>query len=278
MPKSFNELTFSDDWMFQKVMQNPQICAELVERLLHINVDHVEYPELEKAIAPYYTSKGVRLDVYLKDSNKVIDIECQANLKPALGKRTRYYQSMIDIDNLMKGEEYENLKESYILFICKNDPFKDEKENHFGLPCYTFRNICAENSTVNLDDKTIKVIYNASAYEKEEDPLIKDFLHFIYTGEPGKDDLSNRLSRLVENCKENENLRSDYLAVNLHDYDIRYEALKEGEEIGAQKKAVEAAIISIKEFHASPEDAAQKMGAPLDLVLEGLQKDKKGSC
>ena len=278
MPKSFNELTFSDDWMFQKVMQNPQICAELVERLLHINVDHVEYPELEKAIAPYYTSKGVRLDVYLKDSNKVIDIECQANLKPALGKRTRYYQSMIDIDNLMKGEEYENLKESYILFICKNDPFKDEKENHFGLPCYTFRNICAENSTVNLDDKTIKVIYNASAYEKEEDPLIKDFLHFIYTGEPGKDDLSNRLSRLVENCKENENLRSDYLAVNLHDHDIRYEALKEGEEIGAQKKAVEAAIISIKEFHASPEDAAQKMGAPLDLVLEGLQKDKKGSC
>ena len=99
MPKSFDELTFSDDWMFQKVMHNPQICAELVERLLHINVDHVEYPELEKVIAPYYTSKGVRLDVYLKDSDKVIDIECQSNLKPALGKRTRYYQSMIDIDS-----------------------------------------------------------------------------------------------------------------------------------------------------------------------------------
>lgn len=82
-------------------MQNPEVCAELVERLLHINIDHVEYPELEKAIAPYYTSKGVRLDVYLKDSDKVIDIECQSNLKPALGKRTRYYQSMIDIDSLM---------------------------------------------------------------------------------------------------------------------------------------------------------------------------------
>ena len=258
MPKSFDELTFSDDWMFQKVMQNPQICAELVERLLHINVDHVEYPELEKAIAPYYTSKGVRLDVYLKDSDKIIDIECQSNLKPALGKRTRYYQSMIDIDNLMKGEEYKNLKESYILFICKDDPFKDEKENYFGLPCYTFRNICAENYDVNLDDKTIKVIYNASAYEKEEDPLIKDFLHFIYTGKPGNDDLSNRLSRLVEKCKENENLRSDYLAVNLHDYDIRYEALKEGEEIGAKKKAEEDA----KSFYAN--------GASIELIAKSL--------
>lgn len=258
MPKSFDELTFSDDWMFQKVMQNPQICAELVERLLHINVDHVEYPELEKAIAPYYTSKGVRLDVYLKNSDKIIDIECQSNLKPALGKRTRYYQSMIDIDNLMKGEEYKNLKESYILFICKDDPFKDEKENYFGLPCYTFRNICAENDDVNLDDKTIKVIYNASAYEKEEDPLIKDFLHFIYTGKPGQDDLSKRLSRLVEKCKENENLRSDYLAVNLHDYDIRYEALKEGEEIGAQKKTEEAA----KNFYAN--------GASIELIAKSL--------
>jgi hypothetical protein len=233
MPKSFDELTFSDDWMFQKVMQNPQICAELVERLLHINVDHVEYPELEKAIAPYYTSKGVRLDVYLKDSNKVIDIECQSNLKPALGKRTRYYQSMIDIDSLMKGEEYEKLKESYILFICKNDPFKDEQENHFGLPCYTFRNVCSENGAVNLDDKTIKVIYNASAYEREED----------------------------------ENLRSDYLAVNLHDHDIRYEALQEGEQIGAQKKALETATNMIRKKYPIS-DISEITGLPPEKVLE----------
>jgi len=273
MQKTFDQLTFSDDWMFQKVLQNPEVCAELVERLLHINVDHVEYPELEKAIAPYYTSKGVRLDVYLKDSDKVIDIECQSNLKPALGKRTRYYQSMIDIDNLMKGEKYDMLKESYILFICKDDPFKDEKEKYFGLPCYTFKNICTENSTVNLDDKTIKVVYNASAYEREEDSLIRGFLHFISTNEPGEDELSKRLSRLVEKCKENEKFRSDYLAVNLHDYDIRYEALQEGAAAGAQQKAVEAAIIAVKEFHATPEIAAQKMNAPLELVLEGLKQN-----
>lgn len=262
--KPFEQLTFSDDWMFQKVMQNPQICAELVERLLHINIDHVEYPKLEKAIKPYYTSKGVRLDVYLKDSDKVIDIECQSNLKPALGKRTRYYQSMIDIDNLMKGDEYVQLKESYILFICKDDPFKDDKENYFGLPCYTFKNECSENGEVKLDDKTIKVIYNASAYEKEEEPLIRNFLHFIYTNQPGQDDLSNRLSRLVEKCKENEKFRSDYLAVNLHDYDIRYEARQEG----AQQKAIEAAINLIKMDKLSLEEIAQAQGLTLKKVQE----------
>lgn len=63
MTKTFDELTFADDWMFQKVLHNPDICSELVERLLHIQVGHIEYPELEKQIAPYYTTKSIRLDV-----------------------------------------------------------------------------------------------------------------------------------------------------------------------------------------------------------------------
>ena len=60
--------------------------------------------------------------------------------------------------------------------------------------------------------------------------------------------------------------------MNLHDYDIRYEALKEGEAIGAQQKAVEVAIIAVNEFNTTPEEAARKMGAPLELVLEGLKQ------
>ena len=41
---------------------------------------------------------------------------------------------------------------------------------------------------------------------------------------------------------------------------------------GEQQKAVEAAIIAVREFKATPEFAAQKMGAPLELVREGLKK------
>lgn len=266
MNKSVEQLTFIDDKMFQAVLNDPQICAELIERLLHVRVDHVEYPELEKAIEPYYTSKGVRLDVYIKDSDKVIDIECQANLKSALGKRTRYYQSMIDIDNLMKGEEYDKLKESYILFICKDDPFKDSEERHYGLPCYTFKNVCTENSNVNLDDKTIKVLYNASAYEKEEDSLIRGFLHYIYTGEPGEDDFAKKLSRLVEQTKNDDIFRKDYLAMNLHDHDIRYEALQDGK----QEQAIESAKTMLAD-KLSPEKVSLYSGLPLEQVLE-LQK------
>ena len=94
--KSADKLTFADDGMFQAVLHEPGVCEELVERLLGVKVEKVEYPELEKTIAPYYISKGVRLDVYLKDENKVIDVELQSQSQDALGKRTRYYQSMVD--------------------------------------------------------------------------------------------------------------------------------------------------------------------------------------
>ena len=229
--KSIDELTFTDDGIFQAVLHDNEICAELVERLLHVRVNHVEYPELEKQIAPYYSTKGVRLDVYLKDEDKIIDIEIQNYPQEALGKRTRYYQSMIDMDSLMKGEDYPELKESYVLFICKNDPFKNEADNYYGLPRYTFKNICEENSSVNLNDKSCKVIYNASAYKEEKDERIRNFLHFICTNEPGDDDFSKRLSLLVEKIKDNEKFRRDYAAMNLHDRDIiratRREAIHE---------------------------------------------------
>jgi predicted transposase/invertase (TIGR01784 family) len=90
-------------------MKNEELCKELLEKLLHIKIDHIIYPELEKELTAYYEMKSVRLDVYVKDSDKIFDIEMQNQPTNYLPLRTRYYQSMIDVDNLLKGEEYSNL-------------------------------------------------------------------------------------------------------------------------------------------------------------------------
>ncbi|MBQ3024126.1 MAG: hypothetical protein IJD23_02330 [Spirochaetaceae bacterium] len=44
--KKFEELTFADHYIFEKVLQNAEICQELLERLLKIKIDHIEYPEI----------------------------------------------------------------------------------------------------------------------------------------------------------------------------------------------------------------------------------------
>lgn len=269
--KTIEELTFTDDGMFQAVLHEPTICAKLVERLLHINVNHVDYPELEKTIAPFFSTKGVRLDVYLKDQDKIIDVEMQSYPMDAIGRRSRYYEAMIDMDTLMKGEDYTKLKDSYILFICKNDPFRDEKGKPYDLPCYSFRNTCYENYAVNLNDNSLKVIYNASAYTKEEDPGIQKFLKYVFTDDPEGDDFTKQLSEIVRKLKDDEKFRSDYAAMNLHDRDIRVAAMKEG----SQQKAIEAAVTAIDKYKVKPEDAAYDMGAPLEKVLEALNKTSK---
>lgn len=123
---------------------------------------------------------------------------------------------------------------------------------------------------MNLNDNSLKVIYNASAYKEEKDDKVRAFLRFIQTNEPGQDDFSNRLSALVEEIKDNDKFRRDYAAMNLHDRDITRAAKREGVLQGEQKKAIEAAITLVQKYKVSPETASKDMNAPLDKVLETL--------
>ncbi|MEY8234285.1 hypothetical protein AALA36_00960 [Lachnospiraceae bacterium 66-29] len=60
---SWEELSISNDFLFGKVMQNPELCKELLQRILpDLDIDHVEYPELQKTIKEDFDAKGVRLD------------------------------------------------------------------------------------------------------------------------------------------------------------------------------------------------------------------------
>ena len=245
-------------------MKNEELCKELLEKLLHIKIDHIIYPELEKELTAYYEMKSVRLDVYVKDSDKIFDIEMQNQPTNYLPLRTRYYQSMIDVDNLLKGEEYSNLKESFIIFICQFDPFNE------NLPCYTFKNICKENTNIELQDKTSKIIFNSTAYENENDVDIKNFLKYIKTQE-ATDDFTIKLNSFVEKAKQNQELRSYYLSMNIHDSDIRRVALAEGKQIGLQEGAEQKAIETAKKFISmglSLAQVAEGTGLPLEKVQE----------
>lgn len=61
--KPIEDLVFSDDFMFGAVMRDAEICKGVLELLLQVKIDHIEYPELQKSITPFYSKKGVRLDV-----------------------------------------------------------------------------------------------------------------------------------------------------------------------------------------------------------------------
>ena len=226
--KPVEELRFTDDFMFCRVMKNPDLCKGVIERLLGIKVERIEYPELQKEIRPYYSAHGVRMDVYVKDSNRIFDIEMQTSVPEDLPRRMRYYQSMIDIDSLIAGSEYETQKESYVIFLCTKDPFG------LGLPVYTFSTVCKEKNDFTLNDGINKLFFNASAFASEKNLEIKGFLGYLCSGKPS-DYLTEDIDRRVERLKINEIFRSDYMMDALPLYDARQAGLKEGMALGEAK-------------------------------------------
>ena len=225
--KSVEELTFTDDFMFGTIMKHKPVCKGVLERLLHIKVGKIEYPSLQKTIAPFYESKGIRLDVYVAESSRVFDIEIQTSVPPDLPKRTRYYQSLMDVDCLLRGQSYAELKDSYVLFICTQDPFNK------GLPVYTFENTCREESGLFLADKSYKVFYNASAYGKEKDNKLHALLRYLCEKQ-ATSHFTQTIDGLVESTKNNEKFRSVYMSLNIHRDDL----LMAGEKIGFERGVV----------------------------------------
>ena len=139
MGKAIEDLTITDDFMFGAVMRNPNLCKPLLELVLGVKIRKIEYPELQKVIDARYGSKAVRLDVYVEDeAGTVYDVEIQTTRKKHLPKRMRYYQGIIDLNILEKGDDYSALRKSFVIFICTYDPFGK------GRWIYTFENRCRE--------------------------------------------------------------------------------------------------------------------------------------
>ena len=66
MDTIWEELSISNDFLFGKVMQDAELCKELLQRILpHLKIERIAYPELQKTINPDFDAKSIRLDVYV---------------------------------------------------------------------------------------------------------------------------------------------------------------------------------------------------------------------
>lgn len=168
------ELTIKHNFMFGAVMIDPENCKGFLERVLQIKIDHVEV-SLEKSIVYHPEYKGVRLDVYAKDErNTRYNVEMQVLRRAALGKRSRYYQSQMDMEILLAGSEYEDLPDSYVIFVCDFDPFGKKKY------VYTFQTQCRESEETELEDgRNILFLSTHGENESEVSKELVSFLKFV---------------------------------------------------------------------------------------------------
>ncbi len=271
--KPFEELCFYDDFMFGVVMQNKELCKEALECMLCFKIDHIEYSEPQRTVAPLYTAHAIRLDVYVKDGNRIYDVEIQNKDEHDIGRRTRYYQGMMDVDSLLKGEDYSELKESIVIFLCRFDPFKK------GIPCYTVRRTCKQDASVFVDDAAIVQIFNCTAYDKIENESLRKFLKFVQTNK-AESDFTRRLNDMVETQKKVEELKKTYLSWSLHDSDVRREGKREGIQqgrkegiaIGEKRGRSEAKLEAARNMLIANLGTIEQIAAVQALPLETVQQ------
>lgn len=243
----WENLKISNDFMFAKVMRNPELCKGMIERLLDITIDHIEYLEEHKTIDIAKDSKSVRLDVYLHDEkNTVYNLEIQTTSNRNLPKRTRFYQGMIDLNAIEKGADYSELPQSFVIFICTFDAFGK------GLWRYTFENVCREKPKLLLKDGTYKIFFNTKGISGNISENTKNILRFIENNTT-EDDFTEKLTQEVQRVKENREWQVEYMTLLMREREKYKEGIAEGEIIGEIRGAIKAC----KNFNSSFQETVQ---------------------
>ncbi len=171
---------FSNQLIFALVMENENLCKELLERIFqgqHIKevkiLDRVS-TKSEASIVTGVTSKSVRMDVLFEDKTSWFNIEMQVENRKDLPFRSRYYSAALDVKNLKKGAEYTSLNPSYIIFICQFDYFGIDEAVYF------FQRMDPQKSLPLGDDSYI-IIINTRCRHKVPESL-KALFDYINEG------------------------------------------------------------------------------------------------
>ena len=250
--RTLEQLTLTDRFLFFKVMQDAELCKRLLEIILGVEIERIEYPEGEKTIEIFRNAKGIRLDIYVKDGGSTVyNVEMQAAHAANLPQRSRYYQNLIDANLLDRGENYRLLNRSYVIFICMEDLF------HKGRHIYTFENRCREEVGLVLGDGTVKIFLNPYSDMEDVTPELGNFLRYLEEG-VAVDEYTERLVKAVETAKRDPRLMVEYMSYYAEQADRRAEK-EESHAAGLEEGMVCGIVRTIKALGGTVEQAQEQL-------------------
>ena len=262
--KWLSRIRLIDDEFMSICFDNYIEGAELLLRII-LERDDLKVTEVKtQQTMKNLQGRDIRLDIYATDAaGKKYDIEIQRADKGATLKRARYHSSMIDAAMLKPGDDFSDLRDSYVIFITENDVL--------GLnePIYHIDRTVKEGN-VQMDDGAHIIYVNAAVKTKETalGRLMNDF----YCTE-AKDMCYKELSDRVRTYKESEKGAEDM--GNVFDEfrkeireQVRDEAINEGRNEGINETRIENAIKLIARGKLSLEEIAEDTGLSIEKVRE----------
>ena len=237
--KRLQDLTIKDNFMFGAVMSIEENCIAFLEMVLGFPIEKVVVSK-ERSMIYHPEYRGVRLDIYARDEKHThYNVEMQARRQADLGKRSRYYHSQIDMECLKKGLSYEELPDTFVIFICDFDPFG------CGLYYYSFQNECQEDTRAKLCDGNKTIFLSTKGKNKEQMPqsLVK-FLKFVEADlaeseEDFDDELVRQFQTSIRKIKTSREMGERYMLFEELLKEERQEGLAQGRQENAREYILE---------------------------------------
>lgn len=180
--KRVSEFRLMDDTFMRVVLKNNLKVAQYILRVVTGLSDLELISEKTQEDMKRVTgARSICLDVYGSDaSGRKYDLEIQKANTGARPKRARYHSSILDIENLDANQTFEELPETYTIFITEHDVFDE------GRPYYLFNRY--EHSTGKLFPDDEHILYVNGDYQKDDE--IGRLMHDFKCKEP--DDMYNK--------------------------------------------------------------------------------------
>lgn len=245
-----DKLTLFDDDLMSRVFDNNIEATELMLRIIMgRNINVISVIGQDEIKSHEVGGRNITLDVHAIDVNgDEIDIEVQGNSAGAHIRRARYHSSMVDSKMLDEGQEFRQLKDSYIIFIYKHDKFRK------GLP-----------------------VYHIDRYIRETEELFDDGSHIIYVN--GNYKGNDEIGQLMNDFRQTDSDKIHYAALakgvrHFKDTEKGREQMCEAVEKYAKEYAKEYAV---KEKIISVKNLMENMKLTVDQALNalGIQGDER---
>ena len=272
----FANLTIQSDFIFKKVMSRKRICKHLLEELLQIEIADINYLEAEKTLEPEYTSRGIRLDIIVADDKNThynLEMQVKNNKNPDTDtyvqpKRSRYYQALLDIDLLQKGQPYDLLPPTFIIFICVFDFFEH------GNYVYTFKKCCLENRELELPDEATTMILNTKGTHGDISKDIKSFYDYV-NNHIVTTDFTKQIDDEISYLKLDTKVRREFMLMEARLLDERREGIAEGKEIGLVEGEAKEKLATAKRMLAKGCYSLDDIAELTNLSLADVEKLKE---
>ena len=252
---------FTNDLIFRWVMEHEENCLAILRAILpDLKITAVKRRENEHPInyLAFDDERGVRFDAIIEDDReRFYDVEMQVANQPVLGKRVRYYQAQIDQETLKKGEDYDDLRESYVIFFCTFDPCGQDRR------LYQFHYYEDDDRQLRLPTNSHVILINALGTKGQITPALAAVLDVMNRRRDNANPLAVSLVKEIDGYNRDKKRRRALMNLKMRLKDERRLGLSEGRAEGRDEMALGL-------IH-----ALQAQGMPQKQIVEALALARK---